>query len=249
MGELLPFILTIIAGLSTLIGTLFIFLKININKLTNYALSFASGIMISISITNLIPESINFYLTENGKNISFVCESLYIIIGLILSIFLDKIIAKENQTKKLYKLGIFSMIAIIFHNIPEGIITFLATSNNITLGIVITVAIALHNIPEGISISIPIYSATKSRKKAFLYTLISAIAEPLGAILAYLILKPIITSTIMASLLAITAGIMIYISIFKLLPNALKYKEKKKTTIFFILGITFMLLSNLLITE
>lgn len=249
MDELLPLLLSLIAGLSTLIGTIFIFLKIDINKLTKYSLAVSAGVMICVSIIDLIPESLNLYLTENTKNQTFIFTSIYITIGLTLSIFLDKALPEETKNNKLYKLGIFTMIAIIFHNLPEGIITFLSSSNNITLAVTITIAIALHNIPEGISISVPIYSATKSQKKAFLYTLISAAAEPIGALLALIILKPIITPTIMASLLAITSGIMMHIGTFRLLPTALKYKEKKKTVFFFIIGIIFMLISNLLISE
>lgn len=229
----LPLIFTLIAGLSTIIGTLFTYLKIK--NIIPYSLSFASGVMICVSITELIPENINFFITTNTKQISFLLGIIYIVLGIFISIILDKFIKEEN---KLYKLGIFTMLAMIMHNIPEGIITFLLTTENIALGVSIMIAIGLHNIPEGISISIPIYKATNNRKLAFIYTFIAGIAEPIGGILAYYILKPIINDNIIGILLSVTAGIMIHISIFKL---------KFNNILFFIIGVLFMIVAEYLI--
>ena len=134
------------------------------------------------------------------------------------------------------------MLAIILHNIPEGIATFLTANKDISLGLSLAIAITLHNIPEGISIAIPIYYATKNKSKSLLYTFISALSEPFGALLAFIFLKNIITDNIMGYLLSFIAGIMIHISLCELLPNSLKYKKKKYTYFFFILGIIFMLL-------
>ena len=246
---IVAFILTILAGLSTLIGTLFIFYKGDIKKLTKYSLAFASGVMASISLIDLIPEAINLIIKNNSKNNTFLLTLIFIAIGLILSYIIDALIPenKNVKNKKLYKLGIFSMLAIIMHNIPEGIATFLSSSSNLSLGISLAIAIALHNIPEGISISVPVYSATGSKKRAFIYTLISALAEPLGGVIAYLFLAPIITDNIMGYTLAIIAGIMLHISLLKLLPAAIKYREKKKILTFFIIGILFMIIGKHLI--
>ncbi len=244
----IPFILTFIAGFSTLIGTIFIFFKCNITKLTKYALAFAAGVMVCVSFTDLLPESLNLFLKNNVKITAFSLVLCFIIIGLIISALIDKMIPENNKAndKKIYKVGIFSMIAIIIHNIPEGIATFLSSSTSLSLGITLTVAIALHNIPEGISISIPIYKATGNKKKAFIYTLISGMAEPFGAFLAFFFLKPIINDNIMGGLLSIIAGIMIHISLLQMLPTSLKYKEKGSSFLFFIIGLSFMLLSHYL---
>ncbi len=244
----IAFILTFIAGFSTLLGTVFIFKK-NSKNMVKYALAFASGVMISVSVTDLIPEGIILLNNENGKDRGFILLTIFILVGLLLSAIIDKIIPENNKVydKKLYKVGIFMVIAIIVHNIPEGIATFLSSASNLTLGITITVAIALHNIPEGISISVPVYEATKSRKKAILYTFISGMSEPVGALLAFLFLKPIITDTIMGIILGIIAGIMTHISVFQLLPTALKYKNKRKTMLFFLIGFIFMIISHILL--
>ena len=246
MKEILPFLLCLIAGLSTLLGSLFIFIKGNKNNIIKCALAFASGVMLSVSIFDLIPESLTMFQSTT-KNSIFFNITLFIIIGLIIPLFIDKILpSKLDQNSKLYKLGIFTMIAIIIHNIPEGIATYISSETNIKLGISITIAIAMHNIPEGISIAMPVYYATKNKKKAIRLTFISGMSEPLGAFLAFIFLKPIINDTIMGALFAIIAGIMVYISIIELLPTALQYKEKKKTIISFLIGILFMYVNHML---
>lgn len=240
------FILTTLAGLSTLIGTIPIFIKTKTNKIIISALSFAAGVMITVSITDLIPEGIN-YLNKTFKLIpTLLITSIFIVLGIIVSMTIDKYINKDREGE-LYKVGIISMIAIILHNIPEGIATYLSTENNFKLGLSLTIAIALHNIPEGISIALPIYYGAKSRGKAFIYTLFSALSEPLGALLAYLFLSKIINNNIMGLLMSLIAGIMIQISFYELLPTALKYKNKKHTLLYLIIGILFMLTSHLLL--
>lgn len=238
------FLLTSLAGLSTLLGLIVIFIKKRENILIS-SLSFASGVMLCVSIIDLIPESYNlmndyFYMLPS---ILFVI--IFIMIGITLSTYIDKKMPQENT--KLYRVGVISMIAIILHNIPEGILTYLTSQTNTQLGIKMTIAIALHNIPEGISIGVPIYYSTKSFKKAFTYTLISGLSEPFGAILAYLFLSKYVNNFTMSLLLAIIAGIMIQISLIELLPSSLSYKKKKKTYVYLILGIIFMSISHLLL--
>ena len=101
----------------------------------------------------------------------------------------DKYLPETKENTKLYRVGIISMLAIILHNIPEGIATFMASSMDKTLGISLAIAIAMHNLPEGISIAVPIYYSTNKKSKAFIYTFISAISEPFGALIAFIFLK------------------------------------------------------------
>ena len=246
MREILPFILCLLAGLSTLIGGLFIYIKGNKNNIIKCSLAFASGVMLSVSIFDLLKESIIMFRNFPKKEV-FLLITLFVIIGLIIPFFIDKTLPKKiNQNGKLYKLGIFVIIAIIIHNLPEGMITYITSETNIKLGINITIAIAMHNIPEGISIAMPIYYATKNKKKALKLTFLSGMSEPLGALLAFIFLKNIINNNIMGALFAIIAGIMSYISIIELLPAALKYKGKKKTIICFLIGILFMYVNHML---
>ena len=231
---LYPFILTTIAGLSTMLGTIPIFIKIkNQNKIITITCSYAAGIMLCISVFDLIPESIKF--------LNITTCFISIVIGLVISTVIDNTIDKISHNSSLYKVGLLSMIAIILHNIPEGIITYIVSNKNIILGLSLCISIALHNIPEGISISIPIYYSTKSKNKAIIYTMISALSELLGAILTYLFLSHYINDTIIGIILGITAGIMIGISINKLIPESTKY-NKKLALIFLIIGVITMLI-------
>lgn len=237
----MAFLLTTIAGLSTMLGTIPIFIKLkDENKVIASSLSFAAGVMLCVSITDLIPESINLLKTNFNGLLIIILSFIFIIIGIITSTIIDKSLPTTTDIS-LYKVGIISMLAIILHNIPEGIATFISTTTQISLGISLTIAIALHNIPEGISISIPIYYATKKKSKALLYTFISALSEPLGAIVTYLFLLPYINNIILGLLFSFIAGIMIQISLTELLPTSINYEKPNLTKIFFTLGVIFML--------
>lgn len=233
-----PFLISLISGLSTLIGYLFIYIKKDKDKIIKSSLALASGAMLCISITELIPESINI-LNKFYKK-PYNIEIFSIIVGMTLPILLN---IRIKEKRGLYRLGILSAIAIIMHNIPEGIITYLSSINNKKIAANIAFAIAMHNIPEGITIAVPTYFGTKNKYKTFKIILISALSEPLGAILAHIFLKNIITDKIIGITLLLVAGIMSYMSIIELLPKALKYKEKKKTIVFFIIGIIVMYIS------
>ena len=245
MNTYIAFILSSIAGFSTMLGSLIIFLskKKSLNFLIS-GIAFAAGVMFFLSIFDLIPESILF-LKNTYKIIPSILISLISLsIGVCISIIIDKLFPNTFDEKSLYKLGLITMIGIIVHNIPEGIATFITTNESLQLGISITLAITMHNIPEGISIALPIYYYTKSKKKAILYTFICAISEPFGALIAYLFLEP--TTTTLGLVYSVIAGIMVHISMYELLPNALKYKRYKITYLFYILGLIFVLINKLI---
>lgn len=231
-----------------MIGVIFIFLKKKkYDKIIVSALSFAAGVMITVSITDLVPESI-VLLRENLSMITTILISLLgIILGVIISMLIDYYLPDKpisnHKDNNLFKVGIISMIAIVLHNIPEGIATFVATNNDVNLGVSLAIAIAMHNIPEGISISIPIYYSTGSRSRALLYTFISALSEPFGALITFLFLKNIMNDVILGILFSVIAGIMMHISFCELIPTARRYNNNKMYMIIFItLGVLFMLL-------
>lgn len=220
-----PFIITFLAGISTTLGIIPTYFNNKYkNIIINISLSFAAGVMITISCISLIPEALK-YLNSTINITSILFVLIFINIGIIISNFSSKILSKKFDNDFLYNIGIVSLIALIFHNIPEGIITFLTSSKNIKIGLSLSLAIALHNIPEGISIAIPIYYSTNKRKKALIYTIVAGFSEFLGAIIAYIFLNNYINNFIMSLVLGITAGVMFQISSYELLPTALKYKN------------------------
>ncbi len=234
---------SLLAGLSTTIGTIPIFFKVkNQEKIISSSCAFASGIILSISIFDLLPESIKYFNLNNNFLTTISYSLLFIILGIIISMILDNYVEKKNNKNNLYKVGILSMIVLMLHNIPEGMVTFIISSKNIKLGLPISLAIALHNIPEGISISIPIYYSTKSKLKAIFYTLISSLSEPFGAIITYLFLKNIISNTLLGVLFSLIGGIMLQISTYELLPSSLVYGKKRYSYYYFFIGIILMLI-------
>ncbi|HRR33232.1 MAG TPA: zinc transporter ZupT [Kiritimatiellia bacterium] len=159
----------------------------------------------------------------------------------------------HTPRKRLLRMGLFTALAITIHNFPEGLATFLAALQNPKLGIAIAIAVALHNIPEGISVSVPIYYATGNRRKAFVYSLLSGLAEPVGAGIAYLALRLIVgsgngavPSEIMGVLFGGVAGIMVYISLDELLPTSRAYGKGHDSLFGLVGGMLVMALSLLL---
>ncbi len=140
----------------------------------------------------------------------------------------------------------FVALAIAIHNFPEGLATFIAALQKPALGLSIAVAIAIHNIPEGISVSVPIYYATGSKKKAFVYSFLSGLAEPVGALIGYFILRSFINDLMFGILFAVVAGIMVFISFDELLPAAEEYGEHHLAIYGLIAGMAVMALSLLL---
>lgn len=240
----ISFLITIISGLSTMIGTIIIFLNLkNKNKIIGSSLIFSASIMLFISIFDLIPSSFSYI----NKVYEFIPSTLLVLIYVIFGGLFINFISRNNiDNNKLYKLGIISMLALIIHNIPEGIITFISSSKDLSMGIPLAISIALHNIPEGIAISVPIYFSKNQKMKALFYTLIAALSEPLGALFAYLFLRNI-NDYLFAIIFALTSGIMLYIAIFELIKESLKYNKIKDNILFFSLGIIIIILSKIII--
>ena len=235
-----------IAGLSTMLGALVIFFKFkekNINKFITASLSFSLAIMIGISITDLIPESTYILLSSYGIGKGILFSFIAFIIGIILVKYLHKLMDKTEATNDLYKLGILNMLALILHNFPEGIATFMSSYKDIELGLKLALAIAFHNIPEGISIAVPFYYATKSKKNAIFKTFLSGIAEPIGAILAYIFLSKYITDELISIILLLVGGIMITLAIEVILPKAKKYNLNKYLYLGLFIGIILILIN------
>ena len=152
----------------------------------------------------------------------------------------------DEQKKKLMRMGMFSALAIGIHNFPEGLATFMSGLTNPTLGVSIAVAIAIHNIPEGLAVSAPIFYATKSRKKAFVWSFLSGLAEPIGALIGYFVLRSIFNEATFGVIFASVAGIMVYISLDELLPTAEEYGEHHLAIGGLIVGMFIMAVSLVL---
>ncbi|MCC8194416.1 MAG: zinc transporter ZupT [Deltaproteobacteria bacterium] len=151
-----------------------------------------------------------------------------------------------NDPARLHRMGLVTALAIAIHNFPEGLATFTATLTDPSLGVAIAIAIAIHNIPEGIAVAVPIYFATGNRKKAFCHALLSGCAEPLGAVIGFLVLMPFFSPAVFGMLFGAVAGIMVFISLDELLPTAEEYGEHHLCIYGAVAGMALMAVSLLL---
>lgn len=260
---LFAFILTLLAGLSTGIGSCIAFVAKKTNKrFLSVSLGFSAGVMIYVSMIEIFFKAQNSLVAELGKRLGSWATVAAFFGGMILIAIIDKLIPSEEnphevksveaeneadpQKKHLMRMGVFTSIAIAIHNFPEGLATFVSAMQDPGIAIPIVVAIAIHNIPEGIAVSVPIYQATGSKKKAFCYSFLSGLAEPIGALIGWLILMPIMNDTVFGVIFAGVAGIMVFISVDELLPAAREYGEHHLSIYGLMAGMMVMAVSLLL---
>ncbi|HOJ49821.1 MAG TPA: zinc transporter ZupT [Spirochaetota bacterium] len=253
------FFLTFLAGISTGIGSIMSFFSKNFNtKFLSASLGFSAGVMIYVSFVEILSKSKRFLSISLGEEKGYYFSVLSFFIGIAIIAIIDNLIPSfenpheikninensyEKRKKKLLRTGFFTFLAITIHNFPEGLATLVAALSDPRLGISIAVAIAIHNIPEGIATSIPIYYSTGSKRKAFYFSFLSGIAEPLGAVLGYILLKAVFNNTTFGIIFGIVAGIMVYISLDELLPTAEEYGYHHLSILGLILGMFIMALS------
>lgn len=262
---LYAFILTLLAGLSTGIGSLIALLAKRTNrKFLSFSLGFSAGVMIYISFVDLFPQSVHILGQDYGEHWGRIATAIAFFGGILFIALIDRLVPSvENphemrsiesmqvdlrnrdgghlvNPKHMMRTGLMTALVIGIHNFPEGIATFMASLQNPQMGIAIAVAIAIHNIPEGIAVSVPVYYATGSRKKAFKFSFLSGLAEPVGAVVGYLILAPFLTPAMLGYIFAVIAGIMVYISLDELLPAAHEYGEHHVAIWGLIIGMAVM---------
>jgi ZIP family zinc transporter len=215
--------------------------------------------MIYVSMIEIIPKAQEALESSYGARTGYWLTTAAFFAGILCIAIIDKLIpeadnpheirsynqkqGKDQVYSSLHRTGIFVALAIAIHNFPEGLATFMSALRDPMLGVSIAVAIALHNIPEGISVSVPIYNATGSKKKAFVYSFLSGLAEPVGALLGFTLLSAFMSNLAFGSTFAGVAGIMVYISVDELLPTAEKYGRHHLCITGFIAGMALMALS------
>lgn len=259
----LAFCLTMLAGLTTAIGgaVAFVTKKDNLKALS-VGLGFSAGVMIFISLVDIIPSSEQLLKTNFPHMYQWMVFGGFIV-GLLISILIDYFLPDHVDTEELlnpddptlgehnfYKLkraGFMTAIAICIHNFPEGMATFLTTTQDITLGLSVAFAIAIHNIPEGIAVALPIYHVTGKKRYAMLYAALSGITEPIGALVGMFIFGLFIPQVLVGVLMASVAGIMTYISFDTLLPLAKEYGNWHLSIVGIMSGILFIWLSLILL--
>ena len=256
------FLLTLVAGLSTGIGSLIALVSGRTNrKFLSVSLGFSAGVMIYVSMIEIFAEARQTLVEQLGTRPGSWATVGGFFGGMLVIALIDKLIPSEEnphevrrveqageepRPERLMRMGVLTALAIAVHNFPEGIATFVSALQQPGLAIPIVAAIAIHNIPEGIAVSVPIYQATGSRRRAFVLSFLSGLAEPVGALLGWLVLRPVMNDTLFGLIFAGVAGIMVFISFDELLPAAREYGEHHLSIYGLISGMVVMAVSLLL---
>lgn len=259
---LFAFLLTLFAGLATGVGsTIAFFAKRTNTKFLTVSLGFSAGVMIYVAFVEIFVKGREVLTEAMGMRQGWWVAVLAFFGGIALIAIIDRLIPshenphearkieggeEEEKSGRLLRMGSMTALAIGIHNFPEGLATFTAALSDPQIGIAIAVAVAIHNIPEGIAVSVPIFYATGSKRKAFRLSFLSGLAEPVGALVGYLLLLPLMTDTLMGILFVFVAGIMVFISLDELLPAAEKYGEHHLSIYGLVSGMAIMALSLLL---
>ncbi len=274
----IAFGLTLFAGMATGIGSVIAFMAKQTNhRFLSISTGFSAGVMLYVSFVEIFQKGAVSLTGVYGPVQGVWMNVGFFFLGILLVGLIDNFIPeKENpheqpsasalaplhsgqpknpslSREKLHRMALFTAFAIALHNFPEGLATFLAALENPAVGVAIAVAIALHNIPEGISVSVPLFYATGSRAKAFTYSMLSGLAEPVGAVLAYFGLRWLvggeIPTQVMGACFAAVAGIMVYISLDELLPTSRAYGKGHDSLLGLMAGMGVMALSLLLMKQ
>lgn len=233
----IPLLMTVLAGFATVIGGFITFLvKKNNLKILSLGLGFSAGVMIFVSFTEILStaeELLKNYYPVDYHWIVFFGFIAGTVVSKLIDTFLpdhveeDIDVDSEHCTRhsRIKRAGLLTAIAIAVHNFPEGLGTFLVTSQDVTIGISVALAIALHNIPEGIAVALPIYHATGKKRMAIWYSFWTGMTEPLGALIGLALLHWFLPQVFVGFFMAAVVGIMIYISFDTLLPLSHEYGD------------------------
>lgn len=249
---------TLIAGLATGFGSIIGLLSQKDNKkFLSVSLGFSAGVMIYVSMIEIFPKANESLAIELGEKLGTIATTIAFFVGILIIALIDKLIPSDinphelhgshpSDKSKLMKMGLMTATALAIHNFPEGLATFVSALKDPNLAVPIVIAIAIHNIPEGLAVSVPIYQATGSRQKAFIYSFLSGLAEPIGALVGWFILLPFMSPTLYGLIFASVSGIMVFISLDELLPAAREFGEHHLSIYGLISGMATMAISLLL---
>lgn len=260
---LFAFALTALAGLSTGIGSaIALFFRRTNTRFLSVSLGLSAGVMIYVSFVELLSEARDSLVEVLGDHSGNWAAAGAFFGGVLIIALIDRLVpAVENphearlletmddqpRRKRMMRMGLMTAVAIAVHNFPEGMAAFASALAAPSLGVPIAIAIAIHNIPEGISVSVPIYQATGSRRKAFWWSFLSGLAEPAGALIGYGLLRVLLSDAFVGVLLGAVAGIMVFISLDELFPTAQEYGEGHLAIYGLVAGMAVMALSLLLL--
>jgi len=248
---------TFAAGLATGLGSLLVVFSRSPNpRLLAFGLAFAGGAMVYVSLSEILNKSVYSFSLAYGERAGFTAATCAFLSGLLLIMLIDRLVPnphdslatddpalREHHREYVRRVGLMTAVAITAHNFPEGLATFFATLESPAVGLPLAFAIAIHNIPEGIAIAVPVYYATGSKGYAFGASLMSGLAEPVGAVVGYALLSSVMTDAVFGAVFGIIAGVMVFLAIDELLPAAKRYGKGHETVYGLVSGMGVLALS------
>ncbi|MDC7808412.1 zinc transporter ZupT [Luteimonas sp BLCC-B24] len=251
---------TTAAGLATGLGSLLVLFARQPNaRLLAFGLAFAAGAMVYVSLTEILDKSILAFTNAYGEQLGFTWGTLSFLGGVLFIVATDRLVPnpherlevddpyfREHNASYVKRVGLLTAVAITAHNFPEGLATFFATLSNPGVGMPLAFAIAIHNIPEGIAIAVPVYFATNNKLYAFLACLLSGLAEPVGALIGYAVLRPFLSEPVFGVVFGLIAGVMVFLALDELLPAAKRYAKGHETVYGLVTGMAALAISLVL---
>lgn len=239
-------IVTLIAGLFTLLGSIIIIKTSNSKRIVDFSVSIGFGVIISLIVFDLLPECFETINDKYNLIISIVIILILILIGILILKILDKFIPDHDTHNKnnLIHVGFITSLALIIHNFLEGMVIYTSFNNDHRFGILLGLGVSMHNIPLGMSITSFFYE--KGKIKSIVPSLIVSLSTFIGGFVAFIFKGVLIDEFISGIILSITLGMLIYIILFELLPHIIEEKNKKNSVIGILLGILILLVSTLL---
>lgn len=262
---LFAFTLTLLAGAATAIGGVFgVAARVANRRFLATSLGFSAGVMIYVSLVELLPQGQELLTTELGQRRGDWAMVASFFGGIAVAGIIDRLVPEginpheprdesdvddpNSKDARLLRAGLITALAVGLHNFPEGFATFMTALKEPRLAIPVAIAIAIHNVPEGIAVAVPIHHATGNRWRAFTVATLSGVAEPVGAMVGYLLLRPFLTDAVLGVVLAAVAGIMVFISLDELLPTAEKYGKHHWAIYGLVAGMATMAISLVLLS-
>ena len=251
---------TTAAGLATGLGSLLVLFARQPNtRLLAFGLAFAAGAMVYVSLTEILDKSVIAFSNAYGDRLGFTWGTLAFLAGVLFIVAIDRLVPnpherldvddpyfRQHNSSYIKRVGLLTAIAITAHNFPEGLATFFATLENPGVGMPLAFAIAIHNIPEGIAIAVPVYFATHNKLYAFGACLLSGLAEPLGALIGYALLRPFLSEPVFGVVFGLIAGVMVFLALDELLPAAKRYAKGHETVYGLVSGMAVLAISLVL---
>ena len=252
MGDfMMGLLFTFVLGIFILIGAFIVFVMKNNDKFVQFSISVAFGVMSALVLGELIPETFELFHTQYTTLKSFVLILICTLLGISILRLLDFFVpdhemeeeSEKEHDHQLAHIGLVSSIALVLHNIIEGMAVYSTVTKSVQLGLLVSIGVGLHNIPLGMVITSTFYKSNKNKKKTISILLGIALSTFVGGIIMYFLAGKVINDTILAVLLGITLGMLFYIILFELWPQIKKAKDKKTTVLGILLGVGILLIS------